>query len=398
MKQNQDYLDFLETKKVRAKQSGFDVDESDLNENMFDFQKYCVRRMLKQGKGAIFAGCGNGKTLMQLDWAWNVAKHTGKPVLILAPLSVSKQTIAEGVRFGYIVDRYSEMDDDSMVVITNYEQIENVDVSRFVGIVLDESSILKNFTGHYKNLLIERFKDTPYKLCCSATPSPNDLNEIGNHSHFLDILDAQDMRSKWFVRDEGMNNYRLKGHAKKDFYGWISSWCVLFENPADIGFVETGKKFVLPALNYVQHEIESPAPDGCLFAGGIVNATNFNSELRKTQKERLEMAAKIASETPGQILIWIKQNAEGDELRRLIPESVEVRGNDTPAEKERRLSDFAEGRTRILISKAKICGYGMNFQCCGTQIFVAPEFPLRISTSKCADHIVSDAKTPSTFT
>lgn len=205
-------------------------------------------------------------------------------------------------------------------------------------------------------------------------PSPNDLNEIGNHSEFLNILDAQDMRSKWFVREEGMNNYRLKGHARSDFYGWIASWAIIFENPADIGFVETGKKFVLPKLNYHQHQIETKPQDGYLFAQGIVNATNFNAELRKTKNERLELAAKIAKETKGQVLIWIKQNEEGEMLRKLLPDAVEVRGSDKDSDKERRLLDFADGKIRILISKAKICGYGMNFQKCGTQIFVAPDF------------------------
>lgn len=369
-----EYLKFLETKKTKVVESGFDVCESELSAHLFDFQKYCVKRMLKLGKGGVFAGCGNGKTLIQLEWASRVAEHEDSPVLILAPLSVSKQTIAEGAKFGYKVERYANMTDTSRLVITNYEQLDNVDCDKFAGVVLDESSILKNFTGHYKRLLIEKFKRTPYKLCCSATPSPNDLNEIGNHSEFLDVLDAQDMRSKWFVREDGMNNYRLKGHAKADFYGWIASWAIVFENPADIGFTESGKLFKLPKLNYHQHQIEIPPEDGYLFSRGVANATNFNAELRKTKEQRIQLAAKIASETDGQVLIWIKQNEEGDMLRALLPEAVEVKGSDKDTDKEQRLLDFADGKIRILISKAKICGYGMNFQKCGTQIFVAPDF------------------------
>lgn len=368
------YLEFLETKKVTAKKSGFDMQESDINPALFDFQRFCVRKMLSIGKGAIFAGCGNGKTLMQLEWAQKVAEHENKPVLILAPLSVSRQTIAEGSRFGYTVQLYRDMTLDSKIVITNYEQIENIDIDLFVGIVLDESSILKNFTGHYRRLLTERFKRTPYKLCCSATPSPNDLNEIGNHSEFLDVLDAADMRSKWFIRDEGMNNYRLKGHAKADFYGWISSWAIMFENPADIGFTETGKLFKLPKLNYHEHVVTVAPQQGQIFATGIVNATNFNAELRNTMDERLKVVADLAKETDGQVLIWVKQNKEGEELRKLLPEAVEVKGSDSDEHKERALLDFADGKIRILISKAKICGYGMNFQSCGTQIFAAPDF------------------------
>ncbi len=368
-----EYLEFLERKKVRVVQSGFDVQDSELSEFLFDFQKYCVKRMLKLGRGGIFAGCGQGKTLMQLEWAKRVAAHEGRPVLVLAPLSVSRQTIAEGLKFGYDIDRYSEAS-SAPIQITNYEQVEKVNIDRFVGIVLDESSILKNFTGHFRNLLTERFKHTPYKLCCSATPSPNDLNEIGNHSEFLNVLDSQDMRSKWFVREEGMNNYRLKGHAKRDFYGWIASWAILFENPADIGFTETGRRFVLPRLNYIQHQIETKPQEGYLFSQGIVNATNFNAELRKTKTQRLELAAQIARETDGQVLIWVKQNEEGELLRQLLPEAIEVKGSDKDTDKEQRLLDFAAGKIRVLISKAKICGYGMNFQKCGTQIFVAPDF------------------------
>ena len=371
---NAEYQRLLESKKTHVIESGFEVTDNDLSPFLFDFQKYCVRRMLKLGKCGIFAGCGQGKTLMQLEWAKRVSERENAPVLILAPLSVSRQTIKEGADFGYTVRRFSEMTPADRIVIINYEQIENVDASQFVGVVLDESSILKNFTGHYRKLLTEKFKHTPYKLCCSATPSPNDLNEIGNHSEFLNVLDAQDMRSKWFVREDGMNNYRLKGHAKADFYGWIASWAIVFENPADIGFIETGKKFVLPPLHYHEHQVETEPQPGQLFAQGIVNATNFNAELRKTKKERLELAAQLARETEGQILIWIKQNEEGEILRSLLPEAVEVKGNDKDTDKEGRLLDFAAGKIRILISKAKICGYGMNFQSCGTQIFVAPDF------------------------
>lgn len=369
-----DYQALLEQKKTQRIESGFSVEESELNPRLFDFQRYCVKRMLKEGRGAVFAGCGNGKTLISLEWATKVAEHEGKPILILAPLSVSRQTIKEGQKFGYKVDLYRDMDDATKIAITNYEQIENVEISRFVGVVLDESSILKNFTGYYRNLLTEKFKGMPYKLCCTATPSPNDLNEIGNHSEFLEILDSQDMRSKWFVREDGMNNYRLKGHAKGDFYGWIASWAIMFENPSDIGFAETGKLFKLPELRIKDHLIETVPDDGLLFSTGIVNATNFNRELRNTMKERLELAATIANESDGQVIIWIKQNQEGDILRKLLPEAVEVRGSDSDSDKESRLLDFAEGKFRILISKAKICGYGMNFQNCGTQIFASPDF------------------------
>ncbi|MDR3267431.1 MAG: hypothetical protein LBT24_07685 [Tannerella sp.] len=374
-----EYKEFLSKKIQRNVESGFDVEEKALNPALFDFQKNCIKRMLKLGRGAIFSGCGTGKTNMQLEWAQQVVYHSGRRVLILAPLSVSKQTIREGVKFGYEVTKISETaTNHSGIFITNYEQLEHINPNDYSGVVLDESSILKNFTGKYKNMLIEKFKNTPYKLCCTATPAPNDLNEIGNHSEFLEVLDSQDMRSKWFVREEGMNNYRLKVHAKQDFYGWIASWAIMFTNPADIGFTETGENYVLPPLELIEHRIETKATDGLLFSRGVVNAMNFNSELRKTQKERLELAAKTAFETDGQVIIWIKQNREGEALRRMLPEAKEVTGSDSDELKESVLSDFADGKFKILITKTSICGFGMNFQNCGTQIFASPDFSFEL--------------------
>jgi DNA modification methylase len=371
----EEYKKLLLRKTNRYIESGFDISVDKLNPVLFDFQKFCVQKMLKYGRGAIFSGCGSGKTNMQLEWAQQIAYKTGGAVLILAPLSISKQTIREGEKFGYCVHKTSEYIKNSCgIFITNYEQLENIIPDNYVGVVLDESSILKNFTGKYRNLLIKKFKNTPYKLCCTATPAPNDLNEIGNHSEFLNILDSQDMRSKWFVRDEGMNNYRLKAHAKQDFYGWIASWSIIFSNPADIGFTESGKNYILPPLNIIEHQIETEPTDGLLFSRGIVNATNFNQELRKTRQKRLELAAKIATETDGQAIIWIKQNEEGEMLRRLLPEAKEVSGSDTVDQKEAALSDFADGKLKILITKTSIFGLGMNFQNCGTQIFASPDF------------------------
>lgn len=218
-----EYQKFLKSKERKVAEAGFELPDEKLNPNLFDFQRYIVSKALRMGRYAIFADCGLGKTLMQLEWAHQVSKHTQKPVIILCPLAVAGQTIQEGQKFGIKVQKYDNSEPLQGVYISNYEQLDNINTAQFVGVVLDESSILKNFTGKYKNALIKEFKNTPYKLCCTATPSPNDLNEIGNHSEFLNVLDAQDMRAKWFVRDEGMNNYRLKGHAKNDFYGWISS-------------------------------------------------------------------------------------------------------------------------------------------------------------------------------
>lgn len=366
------YEEFLKSKQKTHILSGFDIDESELNSLLFPFQKFCVKRALKAGKYAFFQDCGLGKTIQQLEWANQVNKKTGLPVLILAPLAVSGQTISEGKKFGIDVVKYTGGSDP--IQITNYEQIENIDCSIFSGIVLDESSILKNFTGVYKNLIIEKFKSTQYKLACTATPSPNDLNEIGNHSEFLDILDAQDMRSKWFVRDEGMNNYRLKGHAKVDFYGWISSWATMISNPSDIGF--DGRNFILPKLKYIEHEVVSEYKEGTglLFNQGHVNATNFNQSLRETKEKRLQLVVDLCNDTKDQVIVWVKQNEEGEWLRRNLPEAREVKGSDSIEYKEKTLLGFANNEFRILITKAKIAQFGMNFQNCHIQIFPSLDF------------------------
>jgi len=357
-----DYHNFLKSKKKTLQDAGFEA--SNLNTNLFDFQDHIVKRALKAGRFAIFADCGLGKTLMQLEWANQVVKHTNRPVLILAPLAVKAQTRNEAKKFGV---------DLTNIDLNNYEQLENIDASKYSGIALDESSILKNYTGKYKKLIIEKFQNTPYKLACTATPSPNDLNEIGNHSEFLNILDAQDMRAKWFVRDEGMNNYRLKHHAKKDFYGWISSWSVMLTNPADLGFSADG--YVLPELRYFETTVETKRKDnGKLFNEGSVSATEFNKELRITINERFEEVAQIVNNSEEPFIVWVNQNIEEQRAKELIPNAVSVNGSESPEAKEKKLLGFANGEYRVLITKKKIAQFGMNFQNCNNQVFASLDF------------------------
>lgn len=368
------YNEFLESKVKKYENAGFEVDEKDLNPNLFDFQKHIVKKALLKGRYAIFADCGLGKTLMQLSFADSVSKHTNKPSLILAPLAVVGQTIQEGLKFGIEIKELEiDSNPEKGIYIKNYEQISNIDVNCFSCIVLDESSILKNFTGKYKKLLIEKFLMTPYKLCCTATPSPNDLNEIGNHSEFLNVLDAQDMRAKWFVRDNGMNNYRLKGHAKKDFYGWISSWAVMLSNPADIGF--DGSKYVLPKLNFIEKQVKGEKKDnGKLFNETSVNATTFNKELKLTIVPRLNKVAEIVNNSDETFIIWVNQNAEEKAVLKLIPDAVSVNGSEKPHIKKKKLLGFANGDFRVLVTKKKIAQFGLNYQHCHNQVFAALDF------------------------
>lgn len=361
-----EYKQFLEQKQKKHIESGFNVQESELNKNMFDFQKFIVKRALKTGKYAIFADCGMGKTLMQLEWAFQVSKATNKRVLILAPLVVVEQTKREAKKFQIDID-YVDAD--------NYEQLENIDSYSYGGVVLDESSILKNFEGATKNLILEKFKYTPYKLACTATPSPNDPMELGNHSEFLDVMSRNEMLAMYFVHDGGETaKWRLKGHAVKLFYQFIGTWAIMLNKPQDIGFEMIG--YDLPTLNLIEKQIITPNRDnGQLFNDAIISATNFNQELRLTKTERLKEVVNIINSRPDEnFIIWVKQNEEGEMLRKLLPDAIEVKGSDTNEWKKEKLLGFANNEFRILITKTKIASFGMNFQNCRNQIFASLDF------------------------
>jgi DNA modification methylase len=360
------YLDFLQTKQKTHILSGFDVDEKQLNNNMFDFQKFIVKRALKAGKYAIFADCGLGKTLMQLEWANQVCKKTNSKVLILAPLAVVGQTIQEGLKFGI---------DMTSIDVQNYEQLDNIDCSIYSGIVLDESSILKNFEGATKKQIIDNFISTPYKLACTATPSPNDPMELGNHSEFLDVMSRNEMLAMYFVHDGGETaKWRLKGHAVKMFYQFVGSWAIMLNKPMDIGFEMIG--YDLPKLNLLENQIKTTKRDnGSLFNDAIISATNFNAELRLTKIERLDEVVKLVNDKPKEnFIIWIKQNEEGEMLKKLLPDAVEVRGSDSNEWKKDKLLGFANNEFRVLITKTKIASFGMNYQNCKNQIFASLDF------------------------
>lgn len=367
----EDYRRYLADKMVSFQSSGFEP--LTLNSYLFDFQRHCVKTALRKGRYALFQDCGLGKTLQQLEWSHQIVLHTNQPVLILAPLAVSGQTIKEGEKFGINVERYVDQS-DAGIYITNYEQVEKIDASLFIGIVLDESSILKNFEGKTRELIIDRFRDTPYKLACTATPSPNDQMELGNHAEFLNVMSRNEMLAMYFVHDGGeTSKWRLKGHAEKDFWAWVASWSVMMSTPVDLGFSAEG--YDLPELNFIEKRIITPKKDnGMLFNDTAVSATNFNQELRLTKVERLEQVAQIANESTESFIIWVKQNEEADMVKALVPDAVEVRGNETPEQKEKKLLGFAAGEFRVLLTKTKIAQFGLNFQNCHNQIFASLDF------------------------
>lgn len=378
-----DYTDFLKTKVKSVQEKGFDIDQSKLNSSMFDFQKFIVQKALKKGRYAIFADCGLGKTLMQLEWAKQVVNYTNKPVLILAPLAVSGQTIKEGDKFGIKVWKWqgnvnaiSESHHSGIprIWITNYEQIENIDCSIFAGIVLDESSILKNFEGSTKKLIIDKFDQTRFKLACTATPSPNDPMELGNHAEFLNVMSRNEMLAMYFVHDGGQTSkWRLKGHAINQFYKFVGTWAVMLSKPSDIGF--SAKGYDLPSLNFIEKEIKTQQrQNGQLFNDTAISATNFNHELRLTKVERMEEVVEIVNKSKENFIIWVKQNEEADYLKSLIPDAIEVRGNDKPEDKEKKLLGFGNNEFRVLITKTKIAQFGLNYQNCRNQIFASLDF------------------------
>ncbi len=365
------YTEFLENKVRQIQDSGFDISDQELNKHLFPFQKHIVKMALKKGRYALFEDCGLGKTIQQLEWAHQVNKHTGKPVLILCPLAVAGQTIQEGKKFDIAVVKYTGGSEP--IQITNYEQLENVSASIFGGIVLDESSILKNFEGVYRNLIIELFQFTNYKLACTATPSPNDAMELGNHAEFLNVMSRSEMLAMYFVHDGGETaKWRIKGHAQEVFWHWVASWSIMISSPKDIGFKMDG--YDLPELKFVQKEIKAPVNKPQLFNDVSVSATEFNAVLRITLIDRLSVAAEIVKASKENFIVWVKQNAEADEFKKLVPESMEVRGNDDPEYKEEMLLGFANNKFRLLVTKQKIAMYGMNYQNCHNQIFASLDF------------------------
>lgn len=365
-----DYNKFLEGKEIKSSSCGFNIDDKVINKYMFDFQRDILKWSLKKGKAALFLDCGLGKSLIQLEWAKHVHEHTKGDILILAPLAVSKQTQREGVKFGIEVNICREQKDvKDGINITNYEMLEHFQADKFSGIVLDESSILKNYSGTIRNQIIDTFKNTPYKLACTATPSPNDYMELGNHSEFLDVMKRSSMLATFFTHDgSDTANWILRGYAEQKFWQWLSGWAVVVKNPSDLGY--DGKNFKLPKLNTQTHFVDSKNLDGYLIPMGA-NTLDERRDARKSSvDERVNKCIEIIGKSKEQWLIWCDYNTEGDLAEKLIAESVQVSGSDTDDHKENTMMGFSDGKVRKLVTKAKIAGFGMNWQNCHNVIFL----------------------------
>ena len=368
-----DYLEFLQRKQFTAQAQGIKIPKECLNANLFDFQRDLVHWALQKGRCALFCDTGLGKTLSQLEWSNHVHRATGRNVLILAPLAVARQTAREGEKFGIPVTlARSQEDVQDGINVTNYDRLHLFDLSQFAGVVLDESSILKSYTGKTTQELIERCQVVPYRLACTATPAPNDHEELGNHAEFLGVMTRTEMLSMFFVHDGGdTSKWRIMGHAEEAFWRFVGSWAVAVRKPSDLGYDDGA--YNLPPLQFHEHclEIESDEFTGRLFGVEAETLTEQRRVKRGTLEERCSYAATLArNEHDEQFLIWCELNDESALVTKLIPGAVEVKGSDTPEHKENAMMDFADGKIRVLVSKSSICGFGMNFQSCARQVFV----------------------------
>jgi superfamily II DNA or RNA helicase len=369
------YSEFIAQKQRAIQPVGIDVLQVPLHHALKTHQKQGVKWALKLGRAALFWGTGMGKTAAFTEWASQVYLHTGKDVLILVPLGVRQQTINEAHKIGIETPIHIAEHDLQVkpgITVTNYDRLSQFDTERFTAVVLDEGSILKSLDGKTRNELIDRFRDTPYKLVATATPSPNDHMELGSYAEFLNIMTYQEMLSTFFVHDGGdTSKWRLKGHARTSFWRWVASWAMAARLPSDItGNEQDNEGYNLPPLHLHTHTVEAPVQDGALFAMEARSLTDQRKVRKVTLPQRCEKAAELVNASDEQWLVWCELNAESELLAKLIPGAIEVRGSDKASKKEWAIEQFTTGQARVLISKASMFGHGLNLQNSRNAVFV----------------------------
>ena len=358
------YEEFLKSKEKTFIESGFEVDENDLNPLLKDFQKYGVTTALRKGRFAFFCECGLGKTFCQLEWSRLVNYKTNHKVLILAPLAIVEQTKKEAVKFNIDIDVFD---------ITNYDQLKNIDISIYGGIVLDESSILKGRDGKLSSLIISKFRNFKYKLACSATPSPNDHMELGQHSEFLNGMTYLEMLAMYFVHDGGeTSKWRLRKHAEDDFWKYVSSWSMAIDKPDTLGF--NGVGYNLPEIEFIEHIIKVENNNYTLFADVAVSATDLHKDLKRTFDDRINKTIELVNSNDENWIVWALSNDETNTLNKKIDEAINVQGSDKPEFKAKHLNGFANNDFRVLITKTSIASMGMNYQNCHNMVFTSYDF------------------------
>jgi hypothetical protein len=378
------YRNLIARKRVAFEARGL-TQWGELPPSLFDHQRHGVEFALRAGCAALFYDTGLGKTAMALAWGDQIVRHTNKPVLMLAPLAVGPQHVREAARLGIdarVIRDGSEIDGPRIYVL-NYDRLDRIDPAMFGGVILDESSILKSFTGATTRALIAAFARTPFRLCCTATPAPNDHTELGTHAEFLGVMRRDEMLPIWFIHDSAdTGTWRIKGHAQDDFWAWVSSWARCVSSPSDIGFDDTG--FILPELVTHRHEVRADTSldtgfekDGQsrLFRIPENSATSIHREKRMTLDARADkIAGIINAEKSEPWVVWCETNDEADALIARLPDAVEVRGQHSPDEKEAKLIAFSSGQSRIIITKPSIAGFGLNWQHAARQAFIGLSF------------------------
>ena len=367
-----DYQSFVSGKLLAVPPVGITKDV-DLMGGLFPHQIDLVRWALRRGRAAIFADTGLGKTRMQVAWADVVHRETGGDLLILAPLAVAQQTVAEAAACGVTITHAHDASEVRPGInITNYDRLHKFDTARFVGVVLDESSVIKHHSSKTLQALLEAFSRTPYRLCATATPAPNDWTELGTHAEFLGIRTRAEMLAEFFVHDGGdTQTWRIKGHARKLFWRWVASWGVMLRSPADLGY--DASSYNLPPMNVHQHTVaseHSQEETGFLFAMEATDLMERRNARKASLVARVQACAEIVNDSDEPWIVWCDLNAEGDALRAAIPDAVEIRGADAEEVKEQRLMEFAAGRIRVLVTKSSIAGWGLNWQHCRNVAFV----------------------------
>jgi len=363
-----DYLSFIRSKQSADIPTGFDCD--DLGDHLFDFQEAAVRWGAKRGRAALFEDTGLGKTIQQVTWAQKVHEHTNGNVIIAAPLCVAQQTVEEAEKFGIEVNYVRSHDQVGRgISITNYEMLGRLDLDSFSGVVLDESSILKSHTSKTRKAIIEGFKFTPYKLSCTATPSPNDFIELGNQAQFLGVMNQQEMLATFFTHDGGdTSKWRLKGHGRTKFWEWMATWALCIRNPSDLGF--DGSRYNLPALNLHEHTVGGgEMMDGELFHVVAQTLSERRQAKRNSMEQRIKLASDLANANDEPCIVWCHLNDESAALAKRINGAVEVTGSMKPEEKERAIMAFIHDDARAIVTKPSIAGFGMNWQHCRNMIF-----------------------------
>lgn len=370
------YRKFIAARAVQPVRGGFDPHP--INPAAKAHQKAVLDFALNRGKSAAFLDTGLGKSFIELEFARQCAEETGKPSLILTPLAVAGQMVREGKKFG--IDARQIRDQAEVgagVMVANYERLPKLDPEAFGAVVLDESSILKSYAGRTRAAIQDAFADHRFKLAATATPSPNDHTELGNHAEFLGVMRQQEMLSKWFINDTSTasQDWRLKGHAAADFWRWVASWARCATRPSDLGGDDTG--YVLPEIDRQMHVVAADrmtgVPDGALFRVPEMSATSFHAEKRLTLRQRCERAAELATHDQP-VTVWCETNEESALLAQMIPGAVEVHGSLDPDEKENRLLGFADGAHRAIVTKPKLAGFGVNWQHCAHAVFASISF------------------------